>query len=651
MEKSTLDSYKAEEREKSLKLFRKLSLLNLIHQPTEEFIKVFKEDMFSKPNDKAFFQVFYYLFNLFDPVEFKKRFYWPITDKKYEAMFRTATVSYINYLIEKNKLNWQTMKSYLVVKPGGMKFLTFLHEFIDFLIKELVKKHEKHLNIEKRPAYFDLEKLSVNSKVLKTYASKYASELEFQRDEIENFSTNLNKAFTKLYALTGIPEKILLESAFQKYFDDVNITFCKQHFNKSAEMDEFFNKLEILNSTEVEFNSSHNTFHDLKLMEEVLTEIKSLYPEVEFMGSHSSDLIKAYNKVFQFINQSHQLVEVQPRDRVDYENNELQRIRSETIQLETELNKFTSEYEYTEGDTAAFDTPKRSTREGLHNVLQAKFISTPTLKFSLECMKDMQLPPRIPFWDTSDLKNNNASNVPDNSIDSSDSFMNSNQKTAFQIPVTAKKNHSHSVSKKSNFGDPSQFLLSLKKDKHRSQINSPRKSSSFSSPKNLSNLASKWKANSEPFLQPPFSKTNQSIIKLQSTNEALLNLSTSPSGRFESIHIHTIENIPKIILTDCTESKDSRNCSSFENTFEKQYSQKTLTKLDFSKSFELRSEETSAQSFENLTITENTENDNVHVADLNLSNLCSAFQAQHLIDNNDSIFNISDTILNDVADF
>lgn len=45
-----------------------------------------------------------------------------------------------------------------------------------------------------------------------------------------------------------------------------------------------------------------------------------------------------------------------------------------------------------------------------------------------------------------------------------------------------------------------------------------------------------------------------------------------------------------------------------------------------------------------------TEDGNVKIPDFNISNLCSAFQAQHLMDNNDSIFDISDTILNDVSD-
>lgn len=177
-------------------------------------------------------------------------------------------------------------------------------------------------------------------------------------------------------------------------------------------------------------------------------------------------------------------------------------------------------------------------------------MSTPTLKFNFDCLKDMQLPPRLPFWDTSDLTKQNGSNPQDHSIDSNDSFMNSNQKTAFQIPATVKKNNSHSVSKKSNFLDPTQFLLSLKKDKSRSQLGSPRNTSLNSSAKNLSNLASKWKASSEPFFPPPLSKKNQSIVKLQTTNEALLNLSTSPSGRFESIHNIENMNIPRITLTN-----------------------------------------------------------------------------------------------------
>lgn len=202
-------------------------------------------------------------------------------------------------------------------------------------------------------------------------------------------------------------------------------------------------------------------------------------------------------------------------------------------------------------------------------------MTTPILKFSMDSMKDMQMPPRMPFWDTSDLTNKNSLSGPENSIDSSDSFMNSNQKTAFQVPTTVRKNTSHSVSKKSKFADPTQFLLSLKKDKSCSKNNSSRNSSLHASPKNLSNLASKWKASSEPFLQPTLSKKNQNLTKLQSKNEAQLNLSNSPSGRFES----KFYTIPKIVLNDCsdTDNATGTSFSSVKNNLENENdSQKTI---------------------------------------------------------------------------
>lgn len=317
----------------------------------------------------------YYLFNILDPGETRKRFIWPITDKKYEAMFRTASVSYINHLIEKYSIKWQPVKSYLVVKPGGMKFLTFLHDFIDFFIKELVKKNEKLLNIETRPEVLDLGRIKVTSRTLKAYAAKYASELDIQRDEIESFTSHLKLAFAKLHALTGITERTLCDSAFKKYFDDVNVSLCKSKFNKTAEMDDFYEKLALLITTLNEFISSKSSSYDSKVMEEVLAEMKLLFPDIEFTGNHSSDLITAYNQVFPFINHSHQNVSVQPRDMVDYENSELQRIRSETILLETELAKFTTEYLSSDGTSmSVFETPKRATNEGQQSVLQVRFI-------------------------------------------------------------------------------------------------------------------------------------------------------------------------------------------------------------------------------------------------------------------------------------
>lgn len=374
MDKTSLDSYKAEERETSCRLYRKLALLQIVHHPTKEFLEVFKTDMFTKPNDKAFFQVFYYLFNIFDADAVRKRFYWPITDKKYEAMFRTATVSYINYLIDKYNIKWQPMKSYLVVKPGGMKFLTFIHDLIDFLIKELIKRNEKHINIEKRPETFDLETITVKSRILKAYAGKYASEIDIQKDIIENFTTHLNRAFTKLYALTGLSERVLCDSAFHKYFDDFNISVCQNKMENTSKMGDWLQKLELLNATVNEFLTSKNSTNDVKMTEDILVDMKMLFPEIEFTKNNSSDLITAYNQVFSFIIQSHDNVIEHPREMVDYESSELQRIRSETIQLETELCKFTSEHEnlQAQGTTIAFDTPKRSTTDGTQNVLQVK---------------------------------------------------------------------------------------------------------------------------------------------------------------------------------------------------------------------------------------------------------------------------------------
>lgn len=44
--------------------------------------------MFIKPNAKAFPHVMKYLFMICDPVDFKKKFCWPIYNKAAEATFR-----------------------------------------------------------------------------------------------------------------------------------------------------------------------------------------------------------------------------------------------------------------------------------------------------------------------------------------------------------------------------------------------------------------------------------------------------------------------------------------------------------------------------------------------------------------------------------
>ncbi|KAM8701338.1 hypothetical protein ACLKA7_000695 [Drosophila subpalustris] len=122
----------------------------------------------------------HYLFRILDPAEFKRRFYWPFTDKKSEANFRSSTVDNLKHLNEKHQLNWTNIKSYLVVMPGGMKFINFVLDLVGFVVKELTKQREKELSVE-----FDIttlrdlnvQSMSAQNTFMKEYASAYIDEI------------------------------------------------------------------------------------------------------------------------------------------------------------------------------------------------------------------------------------------------------------------------------------------------------------------------------------------------------------------------------------------------------------------------------------------------------------------------------------------
>uniref|UniRef100_A0A336LJZ7 CSON006036 protein n=1 Tax=Culicoides sonorensis TaxID=179676 RepID=A0A336LJZ7_CULSO len=114
---------------------------------SDEFMAIYQEKMFIKNNTNAFIHTTHYLFTVLDEKEFKKRFYWPIKEKKDEGLFRTSTVDYINYLIDQGKLKMDKIKAMHVVIPGGIKFMKFLLKVILLVVNEVVAR-KNATNIE-----------------------------------------------------------------------------------------------------------------------------------------------------------------------------------------------------------------------------------------------------------------------------------------------------------------------------------------------------------------------------------------------------------------------------------------------------------------------------------------------------------------------
>lgn len=54
-------------------------------------------------------------------------------------------MQYLNHLNEKYNLGWGEIKLFLVVMPGGMKFMKFLLELMNFVVEEEIRKTQKCL--------------------------------------------------------------------------------------------------------------------------------------------------------------------------------------------------------------------------------------------------------------------------------------------------------------------------------------------------------------------------------------------------------------------------------------------------------------------------------------------------------------------------
>lgn len=100
--------------------------------------------MFIKSNPAAFPHVLHFLLFNLEPAEFTSRFMWPLhSDKAVEKEFRKSCVKYINDLNRKYKMDMEEVGNYIVVVPGGMKFMKVLLCLIKLLQLETLKAHGK----------------------------------------------------------------------------------------------------------------------------------------------------------------------------------------------------------------------------------------------------------------------------------------------------------------------------------------------------------------------------------------------------------------------------------------------------------------------------------------------------------------------------
>lgn len=137
---------KEEEKKYQNALYKNLYVLTLEYPPSNDFKKIFKTNMFEKPNKEAFHQVVYYLLYILSPKDVKVKLpSWPILDKGMEVKFRDEVLHYLNNINStyENADIPPIMKSHLIA-PGGYNFTLMMFRLSQLVFyQHLVKNHDQ----------------------------------------------------------------------------------------------------------------------------------------------------------------------------------------------------------------------------------------------------------------------------------------------------------------------------------------------------------------------------------------------------------------------------------------------------------------------------------------------------------------------------
>ncbi|XP_067628355.1 augmin complex subunit dgt6 isoform X2 [Eurosta solidaginis] len=399
MDRTVIAVQRAEERDISEKLYKKLRGLGLLHPQTEDLRKHLNQDMFIKPNPQAFFHVMHYLFCLLDPIEFRKRFYWPITDKRSEANFRTSTVEYLKYLNEKHKLHWGDIKSYLVVMPGGKKFILFLLELVAFVVQEQIRQREKLLGSEVEAgnmADLNLKRMRKQNAFLKCYTSDYISNVDEQIVQFRDKTQQLKLIFDALVEDTGVDKAQLYSNQFIALFEKSNRDLFQDNYVKDTSM---LRNLErpcaVLTDLIEKFQIKESELkYDKGRVSQALRKISDAVPEENTDNLDDvklDELISAFNKIQPILENAFSEVE-QTRSCGDLITAELTSLKDEFQQIEAQITAFQMSL-VTQMKTRS--TQHKQIENENSNSLMLKYICTPPIKLdSLNCgrMDNMRLP-------------------------------------------------------------------------------------------------------------------------------------------------------------------------------------------------------------------------------------------------------------------
>lgn len=156
--KKLIHEKRVEEEAMALKIYKKIRILAMTNSHSNEFRQLIKkvrlkpkfscgnfnclfvQNILLENNSTAVLHVLHFLFTLHDPEDCKKRLLWPCYEKNQEATARKQFVVFLNEKNDKHKLDFETVTTFLLLKPTGIKFLTMLDKFILFVMMEEIKR-------------------------------------------------------------------------------------------------------------------------------------------------------------------------------------------------------------------------------------------------------------------------------------------------------------------------------------------------------------------------------------------------------------------------------------------------------------------------------------------------------------------------------
>lgn len=156
--------------------------------------------MFIKSNTKVFIHTTHFLFNIIDSKEFKSKFYWPITEKKFENNYRSSSIDFINNLIDKHHLEQEKVKMVQVIHPHGKKFMSLMLDLIILATKEIVKR--RNFAAEKS---FDIEEVTEASKNIKNIESDIVSNIKIETQCIKEKIKAIQLLQSKIFPANDFP--------------------------------------------------------------------------------------------------------------------------------------------------------------------------------------------------------------------------------------------------------------------------------------------------------------------------------------------------------------------------------------------------------------------------------------------------------------